>query len=52
MYKTKLLEKTARNTSNGILNNAAIAVPLRYLNNFRRSLEMLLINCKVCKCWF
>ena len=24
-----------------------IAVPLKYLNNFWRSLEMLLINCKI-----
>ena len=27
--------------------NAAIAVPLKYLSNFWKSLEMLLINCKV-----
>ena len=33
--------------ANGILRNAAIAVPLKYLSNFWRSLEMPLINCKV-----
>ena len=35
------------NTANGILTNATIAVPLKYLSNFWRSLEMPLINCKV-----
>ena len=35
------------NNSNGILKNAAIAVPLKSLSNFWRSLEMTLINCKV-----
>ena len=33
--------------ANGILENAIIAVPLKYLSNFYRSLEMLLIKCKV-----
>ena len=32
---------------NGILRNAIIAVPLRYLSNFWRSLKMPLINCKI-----
>ena len=31
----------------GIKNGVKIAVLLKYLNNFRRSLEMPLINCKV-----
>ena len=35
------------NAANGILKNETIAVPLQYLNNFWRSLEMPLINCKV-----
>ena len=35
------------NNANGILENATIAVSLRYLRNFWRSLEMPLINCKV-----
>ena len=50
-YKTKLLGNTeaqpAPNNANGILKNTAIAVQLKYLSNFWRSLEMSLINCKV-----
>ena len=50
-YKAKLLGNTvtqqAPNAANGILRNAAIAVPLKYLCTFWRSLEMPLINCKV-----
>ena len=47
-YKAKLLENTAAqpapNAANGIFKNATIAVPLKYLSNFWRSLEMPLIN--------
>ena len=32
---------------NGIFKNVKIAVPLKYLSNFWRSLEMPLINCKI-----
>ena len=50
-YKTKLLGNTvAQPTSNdvsGILKNAAIAVPLKYLSNFQILRETPLINCKV-----
>ena len=35
-YKAKLLENTAADVTNGILRNAAIAVPLKYLSNFWR----------------
>ena len=49
--KVKLLGYTAAqpdpNAANGILRNAIIAVPLKYLRNFWRSLERPLINCKV-----
>ena len=48
-YQAKLLGNTvaqAINAANGILKNAVIAVPLKYLSNFWRSLEMPLINCK------
>ena len=45
--KTKLLKDTVANGNNGILKNATINMPLKYLSNFRRTLEMLLINCKV-----
>ena len=51
MYKAKLLRETdaqpAPNNDNRILKNATTAVPLKYLSNFWRSLEMPLINCKV-----
>ena len=46
-YKTKLLRNTVADGANGILRNATIAVPLKYLSNFWRSLEMPLINCRV-----
>ena len=50
-YKAKLLGSTEAhpnlNNANGILKNATIFVPLKYLSNFCRSLEMPLINCKV-----
>ena len=50
-YKAKLLENTvtqpAPNAASGILRNATISVPLKYLINFWRSLELLLITCKV-----
>ena len=46
-YKTKLLENTITDNANGILKNAASAVSLQYLRNFRTILEMPLINCKV-----
>ena len=45
--KTKLLRNTEANETNGILKNAAIAVPLKHLGNFWRSLKMSLINCKI-----
>ena len=47
-YKVKLLGKAvaqpAPNNNNRILKNTAIPVPLKYLSNFSRSLEMALIN--------
>ena len=48
-HKAKLLENTAAkddNPANGILKNAIIAVPLKYLSKFWRLLKMPLINCK------
>ena len=33
--------------NNGIKNGVKLAVPLKYLSNFWRSLEMSLINCKI-----
>ena len=46
-YKAKLLGNTSADGANGILRNATIAVPLKYLNNFWILLEMALVNCKV-----
>ena len=46
-HKAKLLENKIADGANGILRNAAIAVLLKYLSNFWRSLEMPLINFKV-----
>ena len=48
-YKAALLGKTADavNNTNSSVKEAKIVVPLKYLSNFWRSLEMLLINCKV-----
>ena len=43
-YKANLIGNTE---DNGRKNGVKIAVPLKYLSNFWRSLEMLLINCKV-----
>ena len=43
-YKANIIGNTE---NNGIKNGVKIAVPLKYLSNFWRSLEMLLINCKV-----
>ena len=40
-------ETPSVNAANGILKNKRIAVPLKYLTNSWRSLEMPLINCKV-----
>ena len=44
-YKPKLLGNTDGN--NGILKNATIALPLKYLSNFLRLLEISLLNFKI-----
>ena len=48
-YKATLLGKTANAVSNtdNPVKDAKIVVPLKYLSNFWRSLEIPLINCKV-----
>ena len=46
-YKAKLLENTVANGNNSIPKNGTIVVPLKYLSDFWRSLEMSLINCKI-----
>ena len=50
-YKAKVLGSTvaqpALNEANGILKKTTIALPLKYLSNFWRSLKIPLINCKI-----
>ena len=50
-YKAKLLGNTAaqlaQSAASEILKNTTTVVPLKYLSNFWRLLEMPLINCKV-----
>ena len=49
-YKANLLGSAfaqADNAANGALKIATVAVPLKYLSNFWRSLEIALLNCKV-----
>ena len=42
-FKTKI---TGQTDNNGRIDNVEIMVPLKYLSNFWRTLEMLLINCE------
>ena len=48
-YKAALVGKTVDivNNSNSSVRNTKIVVPLKYLSNFWKSLEMPLINCKI-----
>ena len=46
-YKAKLLGNTVAMPTLNQAKNAAIAVPLKYLSNFWRSVKMLLIDCKI-----
>ena len=43
MYKSKLI----KGTDNNNVNNVKLVVPLQYLSNFFRSLEMPVVNCKI-----
>ena len=43
-YKSSFFKK---NDDNEVFKNVKSAVPLKYLSNFWRSLEMTLINCKI-----
>ena len=45
-YKASLLGKANDEEKDRSLKNRKIGVPLKYLSNFFRSLEMPLINCK------
>ena len=47
-YKAALVGKTANhNNGKSFVKDTKVVVPLKYLRNFWRSLEMPLINCKV-----
>ena len=43
VYKSKLISGTDNNN----INNVKLVVPLKYISNFFRSLEMPLVNCKI-----
>ena len=43
VYKSKLISGTDDNN----VNNVKLVVPLKYVSSFIRSLEMLLVNCKI-----
>ena len=45
--KSSILGNPVASNGNGVLRNAKIILPLKYLSNFFRSLEMPLINCKI-----
>ena len=45
-YKSSFF-KPLTAADNGVLKDVKIAVPLKYLSNFWRSLEISLINCKI-----
>ena len=45
-YKSSFF-KPLTAADNGVFKDVKIAVPLKYLSNFWRSLEMPLINCKI-----
>ena len=46
-YKSSIIGESTAVNNNRVFENVKIAVPLKYLSNFWRSLEMLLINCKI-----
>ena len=47
-YKAALAKKTVNaDGRNSFVKNMKIVLPLKHLSNFWRSLEMLLINCKI-----
>ena len=46
-YKANIIGNTDANGVNRKNENVKIAVPLKYLSNFWRSLEMSLINCEI-----
>ena len=43
----KFKQQITRQTGKGTTKNVKVMVPLKYLSNFRRTLEMPLIRCKI-----
>ena len=43
----KFKQQITRQTGKGATKNVKVMVPLKYLSNFRRTLEMPLIRCKI-----
>ena len=53
-FKTKITSQTAANNNDGNISgrvDVEIMVPLKYLSNFWRTLEMPLTNCKIILTW-
>ena len=46
-YSLKLISRLVANTNEHGIINLEIAVPLKYLSNFWRTIEMCLINCEI-----
>ena len=46
-YKSSFIEESTAADGNRVFKNVKIALPLKYLSNFWRSLEMPLINCQI-----
>ena len=46
-YKSSFINESTAVAGNRVFKNVKIAVPLKYLSNFWRSLKMPLINCKI-----
>ena len=46
-YKSGLSKESVADGANTVFKNEKIGIPLKYLSNFFRSLEMLLNNCKI-----
>ena len=46
-YKSSFIKESTAVNNNRVFKDVKLAVPLKYLSNFWRSLEMPLINCKI-----
>ena len=46
-YKSSLIGKSTTVDTNRVFKDVKTAIPLKYLSNFWRSLEMPLISCKI-----